>query len=102
MFDFSLGNFRLKSSLATDTASEARRSRIEGAVSKRVFVTGKDDGRWQGLTSDGRRVSDLVDPYGYDWTKRWVTAEKTETGWMIVGIADSTSGEPDPITDGDE
>lgn len=101
MFDFSLGNFKLADA-AKMVAGDTRRAQTEKPVSTRAYITGKNDGGYQGLTADGRRVSNMVDPFGVSWGDQWVTVEWTETGPIIAGPAAFDSGAPDPVVDPDE
>ena len=101
MFNFDLGEFSLIPAATLAARREAKRVNVEKTLSKRVWITGQGDGGYQGLTADGRRVSDMVDPTGNHWALQWVTAERTETGWIIVGVAAFDSAPPDPVVDGD-
>jgi len=101
VFDFSLGNFRLLPDLVRQNQKEQIRSSYEDAQSIRVYVTERTDGGYQGLSANGRRVSDMVDYTGMKWVNSWVTAERTDTGYVIVGGAAFEGAPPDPVVDGD-
>lgn len=101
MFDFSIGVFKLASDAVQMAKRDGKRMVREAAPSIRVYVTEKTAGGYQGLTADGRRVSDMVTYLETNWTGQWATAERTEDGYVITGGAAASGDPPEPIVDGD-
>ncbi len=101
MFDFSMNEFKLASEATLLAQREARRQQQEEAPSFRAYFNERTASGYQGLTADGKRVSDAVDYLGFNWVGQWATVERTESGYVIVGGAAHTGDPPDPDVDGD-